>query len=100
MCATAQRAIRDIVGVDPRPWFRCPFLAGEDDPRVIGALTGLGYRIVPVDIMLDDWESARTGESIAADAVAEVGRLADEGAAEAIVLLHTWPPRRSTRCPA
>lgn len=90
---TAQRAIRDIVGVDPRPWFRCPFLAGEDDPRVIGALTGLGYRIVPVDIMLDDWESARTGESIAADAVAEVGRLADEGAAEAIVLLHTWPPQ-------
>ncbi len=58
----AERAIRDIVGVDPRPWFRCPFLAGEDDPRVVGALTGLGYRIVPVDIVLDDWESERTGD--------------------------------------
>ncbi|MFI5225961.1 MAG: polysaccharide deacetylase family protein [Candidatus Limnocylindrales bacterium] len=88
----AERTIRDIVGVDPRPWFRCPFLAGEDDPRVIAALTGLGYRIVPVDIVLDDWDSARTGTTIASDAVAEVGRLADEGAADAIVLLHTWPP--------
>ena len=68
----AEAAIRDIVGVDPRPWFRCPFLAGGDDPRVLGILAGLGYREVPSDVVLDDWEPARTGEAIAADALAAV----------------------------
>ena len=87
----AEQTIRDVVGVDPRPWFRCPFLAGEDDRRVVAALSDLGYRIVPVDIALDDWESSRSGPAIAADAIAEVGRLSDEGADDAIVLLHTWP---------
>ena len=27
--------IRETTGVDPRPWFRCPFSAGDDDPRVL-----------------------------------------------------------------
>src|SRR5207245_2530366 len=31
----AQTAIEDILGVDPRPWFRCPFGTGADDPRVL-----------------------------------------------------------------
>ena len=28
--------------VDPRPWFRCPFGAGADDPRVLAAVMRLG----------------------------------------------------------
>jgi peptidoglycan-N-acetylglucosamine deacetylase len=96
----AERAIRDIVGVDPRPWFRCPFNAGEDDPRVVAALTGLGYQVVPVDVVLEDWEASRSGPAIAADAVAAVDRLAEEGATEAIVLLHTWPPQALDSLPA
>lgn len=92
----AEDAIRDIAGVDPRPWFRCPFLAGADDPRVLGILDGLGYREVPSDIVLDDWEPARTGEAIAADAIAAVAAAADG----AIVLFHTWPPQTLEALPA
>ena len=36
----AEQAIRDHVGVDPRPWFRCPF----------GALPGCPERITPVPV--------------------------------------------------
>ena len=36
----AEAVIRDATGVDPRPWFRCPFSAGDDDPRVLAALGG------------------------------------------------------------
>jgi peptidoglycan-N-acetylglucosamine deacetylase len=92
----AEEAIRDIAGVDPRPWFRCPFLAGADDPRVLGILDGLGYREVPSDIVLDDWEPARTGEAIAADAIAAVAAAGDG----AIVLFHTWPPQTLDALPA
>lgn len=85
----AEDAIRDIVGVDPRPWFRCPFFAGGEDPRVLGVIAGLGYRQVPSDIVLDDWDPARTGEAIAADSLAAVSAAPDG----AIVLFHTWPPQ-------
>jgi peptidoglycan/xylan/chitin deacetylase (PgdA/CDA1 family) len=92
----AEDAIRDIAGVDPRPWFRCPFLAGADDPRVLAILDALGYREVPSDIVLDDWEPARTGEEIAAEAIAAVAAAADG----AIVLFHTWPPQTLDALPA
>ena len=96
----AERAIRDVVGVDPRPWFRCPFLDGEDDPRVVRLLAELGYRVVPVDIVLDDWEEDRSGEVIAADAIGAVGRMAGDGATDAIVLLHSWPAQTLAALPA
>jgi peptidoglycan-N-acetylglucosamine deacetylase len=92
----AEGAIRDIVGADPRPWFRCPYLAGGDDPRVLRILARLGYREVEADIALGDWDPARTGEAIAADALAAVARAADG----AIVLLHTWPPQTLDALPA
>jgi peptidoglycan-N-acetylglucosamine deacetylase len=92
----AETAIRDIVGVDPRPWFRCPFFAGHEDPRVLRILAGLGYREVPGDITLGDWDPARTGEAIAADALEAVAKAADG----AIVVLHTWPPQTLDALPA
>ncbi|HEU4355187.1 MAG TPA: polysaccharide deacetylase family protein [Actinomycetota bacterium] len=83
----AEDAIHEICGVDPRPWFRCPFGKGGDDPRVLGALEDLGYRNVPWGVELEDWEPWRKADDVARDAV--------EGAAAhgdgAIVLLHTWP---------
>ena len=30
-----QAAIVAATGSDPRPWFRCPFGDGHDDPRVL-----------------------------------------------------------------
>jgi peptidoglycan-N-acetylglucosamine deacetylase len=82
----AESAIREIVGVDPRPWFRCPFGAGVDDPRVIAGLKALGYRNVGWDVVATDWEPDMAGqvESAVVDGVLARG----DGA---IVLLHTWP---------
>ena len=80
-------AIVAATGVDPRPWFRCPFGAGHDDPRVLGILEELGYRQVFYQVVVDDWEPWRTGEEVRADVVA--GALAHGDGA--VALLHTWP---------
>ena len=85
--ADAQAAIERATGVDPRPWFRCPFGEGHGDPRVQAAIEAAGYRDVHWDVELEDWEPWRTGEAIVADAVEGV-RVHGDGA---VVLLHTWP---------
>jgi len=91
-----EEAIREACGVDPHPWFRCPFGAGHDDPRVLATLDELGYRNVHWDVEAQDWEPWRTAADIAHDAV--------EGALEhgdgAIVLLHTWPAPTREALPA
>jgi peptidoglycan/xylan/chitin deacetylase (PgdA/CDA1 family) len=83
---SAERVIRDVVGVDPRPWFRCPFGAGADDPRVLSGIERLGYRNVGWDLEATDWEPdmADQIEPTVVDGV----RARGDGA---IVLLHTWP---------
>lgn len=85
--AEGQEAIKDVIGTDPHPWFRCPFGEGKDDPRVLGALEELGYRNVDWHVAVEDWEPWRTPEAIATDAVA--GAL--EHGDGAVVLLHSWP---------
>ena len=83
----AQAVIERTTGVDPRPWFRCPFGAGSDDARVLAVLAELGYRNVHWNIELEDWESTRTGVAITEDALRGVEAHGDG----AVVLLHTWP---------
>ena len=83
----AAEAIQKATTADPRPWFRCPFGEGHDDPRVLTAVSALGYRNVHWHIELDDWEPWRNGEAIATDAI---DRARDQGDG-AIILLHTWP---------
>jgi peptidoglycan/xylan/chitin deacetylase (PgdA/CDA1 family) len=85
--ADGARAITDATGADPAPWFRCPFGAGHDDPRVLAALETAGYRDVHWHVELEDWEPWRTGDAIAADGVAGAAAHGDG----AVVLLHTWP---------
>lgn len=92
----AETAILAATGVDPRPWFRCPFFAGIDDPRVQAALTALGYRDIPADVDLEDWDPARTGEALAADAL----RLTTAVGDGAVVLFHAWPPQTLDALPA
>jgi peptidoglycan/xylan/chitin deacetylase (PgdA/CDA1 family) len=92
----AEAAIRDATGVDPRPWFRCPFGAGEDDQRVQSALAALGYRDVGADVVLEDWEPWRTGAAMAADALERTPRVGDG----AVVLFHGWPPGTLDALPA
>lgn len=82
----AEETIRDATGADPKPWFRCPFGAGMDDPRVLGQLGELGYRHVGWDVDPRDWEEGRTRDELVTRALEDV-----HGFAESIVLLHTWP---------
>ena len=83
----AERVIREVVGVDPRPWFRCPFGAGSDDERVLGILDELGYRDIGQDVVLEDWEPDRTGPALTADAL----RAAPAAGDPAVILFHAWP---------
>lgn len=83
----ARDAIVRATGRDPRPWFRCPFGDGADDPRVLAVIAAAGYRHVGWHVEVEDWEPARTPEAIAADAVAGIRQRGDG----AVLLLHTWP---------
>jgi len=84
---SAERALVEIVGVDPRPWFRCPFGEGADDPRVLARLDALGYRNIHWNVGPDDWDPARTPRRVE-DTVVEEALAKGDGA---VVLLHTWP---------
>jgi peptidoglycan/xylan/chitin deacetylase (PgdA/CDA1 family) len=83
----AERALIEILGIDPRPWFRFPFGAGFDDSRVLGRLTDLGYRHIHWDVEPDDWDPGRTPRQVE-DTVVDGTLSHGDGA---IVLLHTWP---------
>jgi peptidoglycan-N-acetylglucosamine deacetylase len=77
----AEQTIRDTTGIDPRPWFRCPFGRGMDDARVLNTLAELGYRHVGWDVDPRDWDETRTVDELVKFVVA----------GEGIVLLHAWP---------
>ena len=94
--AGAERTIRDVSGVDPRPWFRCPFGEGHDDPRVLSLLGDLGYRNVHWDVDGEDWEDDRTAGAVQR-AIVE-GTLRAGG--DVVVLLHTWPAPTLEALPA
>jgi peptidoglycan/xylan/chitin deacetylase (PgdA/CDA1 family) len=90
----SEATIRDVAGVDPRPWFRCPFGAGHDDPAIVGALAGMGYRTIGWDIVPGDWE--RSSEEVESSLVRDTVAFGDG----AVVLLHTWPASTGTALPA
>jgi len=83
----AGETIAELAGVDPMPWFRCPFGDGHDDARVLGALDELGYRNVHWHVETEDWEPWRTATEVGNDTVAGAVKHGDG----AVVLLHTWP---------
>jgi peptidoglycan/xylan/chitin deacetylase (PgdA/CDA1 family) len=80
-------AIVAAAGIHPRPWYRCPFGAGADDPRVLAALAAAGYRHVGWHVAADDWEPSRSATVVEGDVVAGVRSHGDG----AVVLLHSWP---------
>src|SRR3990172_221813 len=92
--AGAER-IREATGLDPRPWFRCPFGEGRDDPRVLGVLRELGYRNCHWHVELEDWEPWTTAAQIADGSVS--GSL--EHGDGAVVLLHSWPAQTADALP-
>jgi peptidoglycan/xylan/chitin deacetylase (PgdA/CDA1 family) len=84
--ASAESAILKSAGVDPKPWFRCPFGAGMEDDRVLSLLGALGYRHVGWDVDPRDWEEGRTTDELVRRVVGGLRARAD-----AVVLLHSWP---------
>lgn len=90
----AEAAIQDVLGVDPRPWFRCPFGDGHDDPAILTALTGLGYRVIGWNVLPYDWE--RPADAVETDVVDGATSVGDG----AVVLLHTWPAATGAALPA
>ena len=80
----AGAAIAEATGIDPRPWYRCPFGAGADDARVVEALARAGYRHVGWDLAVRDWAPGRSARAVAREVVAGAG-------AHSVVLLHAWP---------
>ena len=83
----AERSIREATGVDPRPWFRCPYGDGAEDERVRAALASRGYRNVHWDVAVDDWADDKTADLVENDLIERTQRHGDGG----IVLLHSWP---------
>jgi peptidoglycan/xylan/chitin deacetylase (PgdA/CDA1 family) len=90
----SETTIRDVTGVDPRPWFRCPFGAGHDDPEIAGTLAGLGYRTIGWDVNPSDWEHA--SDEVESSVVRDTVAFGDG----AVVLLHTWPASTGAALPA
>lgn len=91
---TAERAIASATGADPRPYFRCPYGAGHDDPRVVEGLRRLGYRHIHWHVDGHDW----AGESADAivDRVLDGARRQGDGA---IVVVHSWPDATAEALP-
>jgi peptidoglycan-N-acetylglucosamine deacetylase len=84
---SAERAVLRATAVSPRPWFRMPFGAGADDPRLIDHLAALGYRHVGWHASAREWTRRRSTRGVIDDVVASATSHGDG----VIVLLHTWP---------
>jgi peptidoglycan/xylan/chitin deacetylase (PgdA/CDA1 family) len=82
----AERAIIATTGIDPRPWFRCPFGAGSDDPGVLAGISRLGYREVSWDVEGFDWRPSTRARGMARQMTQETVARGDG----AVVLLHPW----------
>lgn len=85
--AAAEAAVIAAGGVSPRPWFRCPFGTGADDPRVLAAITAAGYRHVGWHVDVQDWDPAFDA-AVVEDRAVEGALAHGDGA---VVLLHGWP---------
>jgi len=85
--ARSEAAIHEVVGLDPRPWFRCPFGDGASDERVLAGISAAGYRHVGWHVDGEDWKDDCTPEALASTVLDGIRR-AGNGA---VVLLHAWP---------
>ena len=92
---TAEQVIVDIVGVDPKPWFRNPFGAGASDPRVLKAIDRAGYVHVGWSVEAFDWEPDPPLSELVDTIVDGLVRASDES----VALLHTWPKRTEKALP-
>lgn len=92
----AEETIRRVTGIEPRPWFRCPFGAGIDNARVLEALAALGYTHVGWDVDPTDWDESQTARGVEEAILAGI-RAREE---DSIVLMHSWPAATCDALPA
>lgn len=83
----AERTIREVVRVDPRPWFRLPFGSGSSDRAVHRGLDALGYRHVHWDVNGREWRKRVTAREVEEELVRGTLERGDG----AVVLMHSWP---------
>ena len=83
----AEQMIEQAGGASPRPWFRCPYGQGQDDPRVLTAIERAGYRHVSWTIDPFDWDPGRTPADLVERVLDGHAREGDGG----IALMHSWP---------
>jgi len=83
----AERAIRDIVKVDPKPWFRLPFGSGSTLGAIHQGLGKLGYTNVHWHIEGKEWRTRVTARTVAQELVDGAVARGDG----AILLMHSWP---------
>jgi peptidoglycan-N-acetylglucosamine deacetylase len=82
----AERVIVATTGVDPRPWFRCPFKVGYDDAGVQTGIQRLGYREVTWDVEGYDWRPSTRARGMARQMTRDAVARGDG----AVLLLHPW----------
>jgi len=93
--ARAEEVVRAVTGDDPKPWFRCPYGAGEDDPRVLRLLEEMGYVNVVWDFETDDWAEGRDAGELVETIIAGCRAVGDGSR----ILLHSWPDVTVTALP-
>jgi peptidoglycan/xylan/chitin deacetylase (PgdA/CDA1 family) len=91
----AEKAISEVLGVDPRPWFRLPFGSGHRSDRLAELLETLGYRNVGWDVDSFDWDDTRSAKDIETSVVEETLACGPR----AIVLMHGWPETSALALP-
>jgi peptidoglycan/xylan/chitin deacetylase (PgdA/CDA1 family) len=93
-----QRAIASALGVDARPWYRLPYGAGAESPRLKRQLRSLGYRHVGWDVDVRDY-AMTAGDALVPALEHALAQRERSGATHAIVLLHSWPPATAQAMP-
>jgi peptidoglycan/xylan/chitin deacetylase (PgdA/CDA1 family) len=83
----AGRVIQDVLGLDPRPWFRLPFGSGVTNARLLAQLRSLGYEHSHWDVAPREWRRRATIRGVEAETVDGVTARGDG----AVVLMHSWP---------
>ncbi len=83
----AEHLLIERAGVDPRPWFRCPYGEGATDDRVLSILSGLGYRNIHWDVDGEDWRDGRDVDDLVQTVVSGTLEFGDG----ATILAHSWP---------
>src|SRR3989442_15678160 len=85
--ADAEAVIRRETGMDPHPWFRCPFGTGADDAGLIKSLAEMGYRHVGWHVEAYEWDEGATVDGASRAGIRGTPAHGDG----AVVLLHPWP---------